>query len=167
MGIPESHQGPSDVYRATNKANMKASLFFIALVGVAALASGLKVRQEFFSYTSTELMAPLDDVIKEIKAEEVDDLNNIAHAKTSMEAAMKQAATDLAAWKKTQADLLLREKEYATNDEVRAAEEGKVSQLEKTFVKLTGVGPADGTIGLMPASRLLNSGNPNHNKAPN
>merc|ERR1711998_170487 len=75
--------------------------------------------------------------------------------------------TDLAAWKKTQADLLLREKEYATNDEVRAAEEGKVSQLEKTFVKLTGVGPADGTIGLMPASRLLNSGNPNHNKAPN
>jgi len=147
---------------------MKASLFFIALVGVAALASGLKVRQEFFSYTSTELMAPLDDVIKEIKAEEVDDLNNIAHAKTSqkmmeglaakaktsMEAAMKQAATDLAAWKKTQADLAIREKEYATNDEVRAAEEGKVSLIKKQFQKLAAIGPADGTIGKMPASKL-------------
>jgi len=59
---------------------MKTALFLLALCGVA---SGLKVREEFFQYTSTELLAPLNDVIKEIDIEKQDDLNNIAHAKTS------------------------------------------------------------------------------------
>merc|ERR1719231_338744 len=44
--------------------------------------------------------------------------------------------------------------EYATNDEVRAAEEGKVSLIKKQFQKLAAIGPADGTIGKMPASKL-------------
>ena len=43
---------------------MKTALFLLALCGVA---SGLKVREEFFQYTSAELLAPLNDVIKEVR----------------------------------------------------------------------------------------------------
>jgi len=157
---------------------MKAALLLIAIVGAASMASALKVqgslRDEFFQYTSAELMAPLNDVIKEIDIEKQDDLNNIAHAKTSQkmmetqEAAAKAALdkatavkdAELAKWQKTQADLLQREKEYAANDETRAQEEGVSKTIEQDFVKLAGVGPADGTIGIMPESRLLNAGKP-------
>jgi len=157
---------------------MKAALLLIAIVGAASMASALKVqgslRDEFFQYTSAELMAPLNDVIKEIDIEKQDDLNNIAHAKTSQkmmetqEAAAKAALdkataakdAELAKWQKTQADLLQREKEYAANDETRTQEEGVSKTIEQDFVKLAGVGPADGTIGIMPESRLLNAGKP-------
>jgi tetratricopeptide (TPR) repeat protein len=51
-------------------------------------------------------------------------------------------------------DLKIREDEYASNDEVRTAEEGKVSDIHDEIKKLAETGPAGGTIGTMPKSVL-------------
>merc|ERR1711871_799693 len=136
--------------------------------GLVALSSGLKVQNKFFSHTSAELKAPLNDVLKDIEKEKQDDLNRIEHAKTEQklkedeaaaalktyDAQVKVTAADLKAWQKTQADLKIREDEYASNDEVRTAEEGKVSDIHDEIKKLAETGPAGGTIGTMPKSVL-------------
>jgi hypothetical protein len=143
---------------------MKTALFLLALCGVA---SGLKVREEFFQYTSAELLAPLNDVIKEIDIEKQDDLNNIAHAKTSQKMMEGQEANakaelekatalmnaDLKKWQKTQTDLKTREDEYSTNDETRTSEEGQISNIKAQFTKLIAV-KGTGNIGDMPPSAL-------------
>merc|ERR1711977_613166 len=116
---------------------------------------------------STELLAPLNDVIKEIDIEKQDDLNNIAHAKTSQkmmegqEAAAKaelEKATaamnaELKKWQKTQTDLKTREDEYSTNDETRTSEEGQISNIKAQFKKLIAV-KGTGNIGDMPPAAV-------------
>merc|ERR1711998_724845 len=61
-------------------------------------------------------------------------------------------AADLKKWQATQTDLKTREEEYSANDEVRTAEEGKVSEIHAEIKKLADTGPAGGEIGTMPTS---------------
>merc|ERR1712139_3159 len=142
----------------------------IALLGLLAVASGLKVanQAEFFSHTSADLKAPLNDVIKDIEKEKQDDLNRIEHTKaeqkmkeddaaeeaTKLKAQEAVTADTLKKWQKTQADLKTREEEYSTNDETRSAEEGKIGDIHAEIKKLAETGPTGGTIGVMPASVL-------------
>ena len=142
------------------------SFIAIALLGLVALSSGLKVQQSFFSHTSTELKQPLNDVLKDIEKEKQDDLFRIEHAKAEQKMKEDEAkvelkaydaqvivtAADLKKWQKTQTDLKTREEEYSANDETRTAEEGKVSEIHAEIKKLAEAGPAGGTIGAMPTS---------------
>merc|ERR1712054_441462 len=75
------------------------SFTVIALLGLVALSSGLKVQNKFFSHTSSELKAPLNDVLKDIEKEKQDDLNRIEHAKTEQKLKEDEATVAL----KTQA----------------------------------------------------------------
>jgi len=144
------------------------SFIAIALLGLVVLSSGLKVQQSFFSHTSTELKAPLNDVIKDIEKEKQDDLFRIEHAKAEQKMKEGEAAAtlkaydaqvivtaaDLKKWQATQTDLKTREEEYSANDETRTAEEGKVSEIHAEIKKLAETGPTGGEIGTMPTSVL-------------
>lgn len=139
----------------------------IALLGLA-VTSGLTVTTKFSTNDVNQLYPPLDEVLKEIEKERVDDQNRIKHAEakqsgaedeakeaeTLYNASIVEADTKFKAWKKTEADLKMREGEYATNDETRSNEEGDIAGIRKSIQKLVEVGPADGTIGVMPKSKL-------------
>lgn len=148
---------------------MKSFTVIALLLGLVALSSGLKVQNQFFSHTASELKAPLNDVLKDIEKEKQDDLSRIAHAKSELklkedeakdakaafDAEALKAASELKKWQKTQSDLKIREDEFSKNDEVRSAEEDKISDIHKEIAKLAQTGPADGTIGIMPKSVLV------------
>lgn len=140
----------------------------IALMGLFALSSALSVSNEFASGTSASLKEPLNDVIKEINAEKEEDQRVVDRAKGEQAMAEAEALKALKtyndskaameaahkAWKKTEADLLTRETEYAANDETRSLEEGHVASIHKTIKALIATGGSETNIGTMPATSV-------------
>lgn len=149
---------------------MKSALFVLFFTALVASVFSLEVTSTdgIFSFAPEDLYKPLDDVLAEIAKEELDGQSRLSDSQASVNLALAEekklgqkldASKVLAAgkrkdWDEEKALLKTREQEFATNDDVRSKEETQLKKIDSEVQKLSGVGPADGTIGKLPGSAI-------------
>jgi len=141
----------------------------IALAAAVPVQQDVQTKSQYIHAKPDDLLKPLDDIIKEIKLEEQEDAQKVAEDKAKWdhrikeEAARKKDHEDKEVLMKAAHKALddqqtlenKREAEYAANNEVRAMELKALKKLRENTDALVKVGPADGTLGTMPASKVI------------
>jgi len=148
---------------------MRTTLILIAL-GVAAVCAVPIVQDvQYMRAEPKDLLKPLDDIIAEIKAEAKEDQDQIDADKSKHDNAIKEQAEEKKDMdnaktvmdefhKKLDDQTTLerkRKEEYAANNEVRAQEQQGLTKVKAQLDSLIAVGPADGVMGKLPASKVI------------
>lgn len=150
---------------------MKTILPLMALVACFAVAIAVPIVEDvqYIHADPKDLLAPLDDIVKEIKEEEREDQQKVDEDKARLRHAKKDELREKGEYEAAETDMKKahkslddqqtlenkRKAEYSTNNEVRAQELEALKKLRTNTDSLVKIGPQDGTLGTMPASKVI------------